>query len=180
MSMLTPRGHSYRRRRGPSRALVLSVGLVVLILVALVGWLVFYPEGSDQKTAAAQSCTATQPLKTSDVRVKVVNSTRKDGLARATALQLAGRGFKVVSVGNVGGAKNAPATAAPKTFVHYGASAQEAAALVVANLKQADPSQDSRNDPDVEVVIGGDFTGVAPRAEVVANLAKHPPHKPTC
>ena len=178
--MLTPRGHSYRRRRGPSRALVFSVGFVVLVLVALTGWLLFRVGGNGQTTAAAQRCPTVQPLKTSDVHVKVVNSTRTDGLARATGRQLAARGFKVVSTGNVGGAKNAVATAAPKTYVRYGASVQAKANLVLANLRQADPSQDSRNDTDVEVVIGRDFKGLAPTPEVPANLAKHPSPEPTC
>jgi hypothetical protein len=159
---------------------VLSVGLVVLIVVALASWWVSSGGEGNQTAAAAQRCPTVQPLKTSDVRVKVVNSTRTEGLARTTAQQLAARGFKVVSVGNVGGAKNAPASAAPKTYVNYGASGQARADLVVANLKQANPSQDSRNDTDVEVVIGRDFRGVAPRAEVLANLAKHPLPTPTC
>ena len=62
-----------------------------------------------------------------------------------------------------------------RPIVNYGASGQARADLVVANLKQANPSQDSRNDTDVEVVIGRDFRGVAPTAEVLANLAKRPP-----
>lgn len=180
MSMLTPRGHSYRRRRGPSRAVVLSAGFVVLILVALAGWWFWAPGPDDKKAAAAQGCPTVQPLKTSDVRVKVVNSTRTEGLARATGRQLAARGFEVVSTGNVGGAKNAPATAAPKTYVRYGASGRASAELVVANLKQADPTQDSRDGTDVEVVIGRDFEGLAPTREVLANLAKQPPPTPTC
>ena len=178
--MLTPRGHSYRRRRGPSRAVVLSVGLVALILVVLAGWLVWARGPDDKKAAAAQSCPTAQPLKTSDVRVKVVNSTRTEGLARKTGRQLAARGFRVVSVGNVGGAKDAPATAAPKTYVRFGVHGQEQADVVVANLKRANLSPDSRNDSDVEVVIGGDFTGLAPTTEVLANLAKRPPPQPTC
>jgi hypothetical protein len=177
--MLTPRGHSYRRRRGPSRALVFSVGLVVLILVAVGVWWGFRG-GGEQKTAAAQRCSTVQPLKTSDVRVTVVNSTRKEGLARATGRQLAARGFTVVSTGNVGGAKNAPASAAPKTYVNYGAAGLAGAELVVANLMQGHPTQNSRNDSDVEVVIGADFKGLAPTPQVLANLAKLPRQKPTC
>ena len=83
-------------------------------------------------------------------------------------------------MGNVGGTKNAPTSAAAKTFVHFGPPGEAGAALVVANLKQASPSQDSRNDADVEVVIGSDFQGVAPEAVAFANLAKHPTPRPTC
>ena len=181
MSMLTPRGESYRRRHGPSPAKVLSIGLVALVVVGVGLFFLFASSGGGNPTpVAAQGCQTAQPLKTSDVHVQIVNSTRTEGLAHATAQQFSIRGFKVVSVGNVGGAKSAPPTAAPTTMVFFGPDGQQQANLVVANLKHAKTSQDSRAGADVEVILGKDYNGLLSQPEVLANLAKNPPPKPTC
>ena len=182
MSMLTPRGHSYQRRRGQSRAKILSIGFVLVALLAGGAYLLLslFSPGTQDKSVAAQRCPAAKLLKTGDVHIKIVNSTRTDGLARATAVQFSSRGFKVVSVGNVGGAKNAPATAAPRTTVYYGLAGRQAADLVVTNLKRANPSQDSRAGADVEVVLGKDYAGLRAPGQVLADLAKRPPSTPNC
>lgn len=175
MSMLTPRGFEIRgvrhrpariraRRRRRLRTLLL---LLLVLALAGGGWWSYErwvadPSSDEIAATAPISATSAAPqpsapacpaVATRQVRVNVLNSTARAGLAGKVAKAMRGRGFTVGSVGNAG-------TAAPLRGpgeVRAGKGGAARAQLVASYLAGARVVTDERTDGSVDLVLGAGY-----------------------
>lgn len=105
---------SRRRRRG-GRARRLAVAVAVLVVLAgggYVGWRATHPRATPAPAAHRQTCHPSQqpaPAAPRTVRVSVLNTTLRTGLAASARRQLDRRGFHVTRVGNASPVVRSPA-----------------------------------------------------------------------
>ena len=79
---------------------------LVVVTLAVGGWFGWQALRNDDsgRTATVRPCVQPShppaPAAPGDVHVRVLNATKRDGLAHQVALQLRGRGFRLAGVGN--------------------------------------------------------------------------------
>jgi hypothetical protein len=188
MTMMTPMGRGGRmyprQRRWPR---VLGAFLAIAVVAAAGGgawwWFTQRDQSSDDaKTPSAEICRTptAQPPKSipppRQVQVDVANGTEQSGLAINTADALTARGFEVMGIGNterpvrqsvalVRYAKNGFADA-----IRVAAYAPGAELVEVPRLKGT----------VVELWIGPDFKGVAPKKDADVSAVTMPVGEPRC
>jgi len=180
MSTLTPTG---TRRRGPL-PIILAVVLALAIGVAGGWWFA----GRDKSSAAPEpssssSCSTThasgsrsgspKPVVLPDprtVKVNVYNATKHRGLARATSVELAARGFGIGTVANDPLNKLIVGTAE----IRYGSKGAAQARVVAAQVPTAILVTDKRTNATVDFVIGEKFTSLNTPAQAAVALTASP------
>ena len=171
-----------RRRRGRIRRLAAVLGvLVVLGAAAYAGWRLFGGSGSTP-TASTKHChtptAAVAPDRPAAVKVRVLNTTLRTGLAAQVRRELKARGFRVVGIGNA----SPRVTGVVIRYPRAGTSGQAEARAVAEQLPTAHLQQASGHGVLV-IEIGRGFTGLAsPHAVAAARQADeksaHP--RPVC
>ncbi|MEP6597975.1 MAG: LytR C-terminal domain-containing protein [Actinomycetota bacterium] len=144
--------------RRPLPALVFLLALS--LLTGLVWWRVIHRTGNDQPATAAPSCppiaSVTLVPQPAGVPVTVLNSTQRNGLARATSESLKKLGFPNPAYDNdPSGLVNGVAE------IRYGPRAKAAATLVSFYFPGSSLVPVQRSDTGVIVSLGAKFTGVA-------------------
>jgi hypothetical protein len=135
--------------------LSLIVGGIMGALAVINGQIKF--PGSEDSQADSSACPATtfdyaSPAK---VKVNVFNATPRAGLARSAANEFKARKFEVGQVGNIETGYRGVAA------IVSGAAGQAAAFTVQRNLPGSDYFQDGRQDAAVDVILTGDYRGLA-------------------
>ncbi|MET4590953.1 LytR C-terminal domain-containing protein [Arthrobacter sp. 754] len=153
-----------RRRVIHGVVLVLLLGLIVgavITALAIVNGQLRIPaaEVSDEPAALcpAASFGYTPHEK---INLNVFNSTSRPGLARTVADELLGRKFQVGSVANTDAGYRGVAA------VVSGAAGQSAAFSVQRNVPGSDYFQDGRADASVDLILAGDYKGLAAAEQV--------------
>lgn len=100
----------------------------------------------------------------SEVSVNVYNTTYKTGLAKTVADEVKARGFKVKEVSN----DPLRTMQLGVGVIRYGEEGDLAAALLKGHLPDAELVKDTRAGAGIDLVIGNQFAGLAPTAEVPA------------
>ncbi len=159
---------SQRHRRNRRTAIIL------IVLVAVLGGAFYYAASyfnRPSSPAAASDCPtgdftagAAAPLTPAQVTVNVYNSTNRAGLAAATAKDVKARGFVIAQVANDPSKKKIDGPAE----VRFGPNGKAAAELVVKLVDGATPTQDTRADATVDLVIGNGFKALAVTATATA------------
>jgi hypothetical protein len=108
-----------RRRRGGLLRVLAALAVVVVLGGAAYGaWRLLGPSSS-KPAAARQRCVTTSsavaPARPGTVRLRVMNTTLKAGLAAKVRRELRGRGFTVVGIGNASPAVHGIVLRAPST-----------------------------------------------------------------
>lgn len=180
MSMMQPAGPRARRRgldRARLRALIVLV-LLMLIAAAVVYWAVGLGAPSKKSAAPAHSpCPTTSasavgraPI--ASVRVRVLNSTNRSGLAAMVRTMLKARGFPVTGIGND------PSAYAGTAQVRYGPAGRSAARTVLLQVPGAALAADKRAGAGVDLVLGQQYQRLSTAAEIVKASRATP--SPTC
>lgn len=145
------------------------LALVLIGALGVGGWYGYQAwiddDGGEDDVVATPCVTPSHPpapAAAKDVTLRVLNSTKRVGLAHDVAKALRGRGFHVSGVGNAGQGATA------KSVVNY-PSGQLAKALAV--VEQAGDVQLSDGAKRLELVIGKDFRGLAPAPAAAAARA---------
>lgn len=156
-----PADHSAKLRRKILHGVVLMMllGLIVtgvMGAVAVMNGQIKLP-GTDDSPAQTSACPATTFDYTPNAKVKVnvLNATTRGGLARSAANEFEVRKFAVGKVGNVETGYRGVAA------IVSGAAGQAAAFTVQRNLPGSDYFQDGRSDASVDVILTGDYRGLA-------------------
>lgn len=105
------------------------------------------------------------PVPAGQITVDVYNGAGVAGLAGTTATQLTERGFII------GVTDNAPATLTGVARIIYGAAGSAAAYTLAAYVPDAVLQNDSRETPVVDLIVGSQYAGLVPAAEVVLDPA---------
>ncbi|GAB7191636.1 hypothetical protein NUM3379_23440 [Kineococcus sp. NUM-3379] len=160
-----------RRQRAVFALVVLAVFALgaAAALVATGRWSPFGEQAQARPTCTTPAAPA--PAAPADVRVEVLNSTDRRGLAATVAEELRGRGFTVTRVGNSDGGP-VPEPAA----VRHAPAAAPAARAVAARLGGAVLVEDPAA-VDVVLVLGEGYQQLAPE-DALAPLP--PPPAPAC
>ncbi|MGW8725761.1 LytR C-terminal domain-containing protein [Streptomyces sp. NPDC055808] len=201
MSMLTPpgmggkyriKGDAYPRMRRPRKRGRLVLALVgAVVALGLIGWgtiqLIDVFGGGDKAKAAAHKKDCPAPAasgapqaalpKPAQITVNVYNATPRGGLAKSVADELKKRGFAIGKVGN------APAEydkKVPNNGMLLGAPTATRGPFSVlgTQLKGTTQKTDTRDTPDVDLIIGTTFANLnAPKDAdtALAALAKPAP-----
>jgi len=172
-----------RSRRPPQRRPPWLIGVIVAVAVLVVFGLVFgiwslmkgdssSPTATEPQSSASPCITQTQA--TSDVlptpnqvRVNVYNSTPKTGLAKKTARELSGKGFKIAKVANDPLGKKIDGVAQ----IRYGPKGELGAQLLLLYVPGADMVNDYRTGSRIDLSTGKTFSGLSPEPGVKALLA---------
>lgn len=178
-----------RRRRRPAWVIVLVVilGMAVLFGIGFAASLLIRGDGTPQAevapSASAVASAAPLPCETTlvtpaevlpatgKVTVNVLNSTKRQGLARDTANVLTARGMKVKKVGNASGDGLVEGVAE----LRYGPKGEKAARLLEFYFPGAVLVPIERKTKVVDVVLGTDFEKVLGEAQIAAALASPSP-----
>lgn len=170
------------RREKPGRPTWLVVLLVVVGVLVVVGigyGVVSLIRGSSDSSAADAADPTPSPCvttlvtpaevlpKPAKVKVNVYNATSTSGLASKTANALEDRGFQVGRVANDPVRKPIPGVAQ----IRFGPKAEPAAQLLLLYVPGAELVELDRKGRNVDLATGDGFTGIAPQAEVDAQLA---------
>ncbi len=159
-SRFRPRYRSRLRRALPALVLLLA-----LSLLAGGVWLrVLERVEAGASPAAAGACTAGKTARALRVEVRVYNSTVREGLARAVADQLRGRGFVVVATANDPLIDIRDVRVAAE--VRYGALGAKQAEQVRRQVPGAKLFNDAREDAVVDLALGAAFRRLATEAEL--------------
>jgi len=155
-----------RRHRRERQALLFGVLLAALALAGLGAIGVFTgaisspfsrdfstPKADPKNAVAPAPCPpeGSLPVAYKDIQAKVLNSTKRGGLATTTAAALAGRGFTIVGTGN------SPAAVAGSVRIGFGASGVGAAYTIAAQFDHPALALDARTDAGVDVIVGDSF-----------------------
>ena len=178
-----------RRRRRPVWLIVLIVilGMAVLFGIGFGASLLIRGDGTPQAdaTPGASAIASAAPLPcettlvtpaevlpaTGKVTVNVLNSTKRQGLARDTADVLTARGMKVKEVANASGEGVVRGVAE----LRYGSKGQRAARLLEFYFPGAKLVPTERPTKVVDIVLGREFEKVLGEAQVAAALASPSP-----
>ena len=156
-----------RSGRRPLRALIFL--LVLALAAAGVWWNVIRQESArDSARAAACSTAAAAPpsLDPSTLSVRVLNDTDTAGLAQKVAAELQSRGFTVSEIANDPSERETTGVGE----VRHGPRGRDAAAYLAVFLPGAGDFLDTRATPQVDLVIGPDFTALATPEQVAEAL----------
>ncbi|MEP6695620.1 MAG: LytR C-terminal domain-containing protein [Pseudonocardiales bacterium] len=151
-----------RRDRARIRAMIVLLALVMVSALSV--WLILRADA--RQTARATPTTPAScvhgstgtALTGAQIRIRVLNATGRQGLAGTVAAQLTLRGYTVTSVGNHSGRVKVPAE------MRYGVAGAPAAKALAGLVKGAVSRPLSRPGPEVDLVLGDTFTGLAPGA----------------
>ena len=136
--------------------------LLVVVALAVGGWFGWQALRGDDgaRIATVRPCVQPShppaPAASGDVHVRVLNATKRDGLAHQVALQLRARGFRLAGVGN-------NPRVQPTTSVQYSGTALAAAEAVAEQLPAAQLQAGSVK--AVTLVIGRDFRRLASKQQ---------------
>ena len=165
-----PTDRSGVRPRSGRRPIAPLIFLLVLALAALtVWWNVFDNDGElrQQEAQACASASAAPPsLDPTTVALRVFNATDTPGRAQEVAAALQERGFVVQEIANDPTERQVTGVGE----LRHGPRGNEAAAYVRLYVPQAGDFLDTRATATVDVVIGPDWTGLAPPEDVDAAL----------
>ncbi|MEP6651550.1 MAG: LytR C-terminal domain-containing protein [Lapillicoccus sp.] len=162
MSHVVESAASRKHRRNRRTAIIL------VVLAAVLAGAFYYAASyfNRPSTPAASGCptgdftagaAATPTLAAGQVTVNVYNATNRAGLAASTAKDVKGRGFVVGQVSNDPSKKKIEAPAE----VRFGPNGKAGAELVVKLVEGSTPTQDTRADASVDLVIGNGFKALA-------------------
>ena len=153
--------HSRKLRRKILHGVVLFMllGLIVTAVmgaVAIMNGQIKFP-GTENTEVQASACPATTFDYTppDKITVNVINPTTRAGLAKSAANEFKVRKFAVGRVGNIETGYRGVAA------IVSGAAGQAAAFAVQRNLPGSDYFQDARSDASVDVILTGDYRGLA-------------------
>ena len=156
------------QRRQLRRQRITMAVIVVLVIVAglIASGMYFGVLGTPAKAPSAAgpapcpSASALPSLPPRRIKVNVYNATGRAGLAANTADAMRRRGFVIGAVANDPGRAKVVGTAE----VRYGTRGAVAARVVSAQVVGARLVPDRRLAPTVDLVLGPQFTGLAPKA----------------
>jgi hypothetical protein len=160
------------RARSGRRPLPPIIFLLVLALIALGVWWNVLRQDKDRQADKDAACSTAQQaapsLDPTTVQVRVLNATDQHGLAQTVAVALQQAGFVVAEVGNDSSGRQVTGVGE----VRHGKSAggTDAARFVELYLSGATDYQDTRATDQVDVVVGPQFTSLAPADQVAAAL----------
>jgi hypothetical protein len=158
------------REGGGGRLWIATILAVLLALVGGIGAGIWWAErNNDDASSTPTNCPSTVPQvitypAPNTVTINVYNSTDRQGLARATADQMAARGYILGQVANDPKDATIPAPAE----VRHGPTGLVQAQLVAFNVAGATLVDDQRADATVDLVVGDGFTVLAPPEQVTA------------
>ena len=159
MSHVVESGASRRHRRNRRTAI-----LLVVLLALLAGAFYYAAQYFNRPSAPATSSgcptgeftagAESQPLAPHQVTVNVYNATNRAGLAAATAKDIKARGYVIGQVANDPLKKKKIDAAAE---IRFGPNGKAGSELVAKLVEGAVPTQDTRADATVDLVIGHGF-----------------------
>ncbi|MEN9923525.1 MAG: hypothetical protein RIS09_1039 [Actinomycetota bacterium] len=164
----------FASRRQERRKRLISISLTALFIFLVgygAGYLVNRPVFVPVENADPTPCItlAIFPIEfvpePSEVEVRVLNGSKRVGVAGITGEVLDKAGFVVLEVGNLG-ADNIEAAAE----IRYGKKSKSAALLLQAYIVNAVLIQDNRTDKSIDVVVGQGFESVRNKAEATREL----------
>jgi hypothetical protein len=159
------------RPRSGRRPLPPLIFLLVLALAAAgVWWNVLRVEKqqvAEQEKACEAVAEAPPSLDPATLTLRVFNATDTAGLANTVAEALRARGFVVGEVANDSSGREVTGVGE----LRHGPRGNDAATFVRLYLPQSGDFLDTRATATVDLVIGPDFTGLAPQEDVDAALA---------
>jgi hypothetical protein len=184
MNKLTPQqARALRRRHKHERQAVIFGSLIAALALAGLGATAIYT-GAMNAPFLARDFTTPAPdiaaevvpdppcppegavsVANASVQIHVLNSTDTAGLATTTAAELTANGFTVLDTGNY------PALLRQPARIQFGVSGLAAAFTVAATIEGSTLILDTRQDASVDVVIGEDWPGLTPAAEVTLAFA---------
>jgi len=157
-----------RRDRRPVLPLVL---ILVLAVAALGVWWNVFRDAAASDRADAAACTSAEQappsLDPTSLELRVLNGTQTAGLAQTVATTLQSRGFVVTEIANDSSGRQVTGVGE----LRYGPRGEQAARYMGLFLVGATDYEDTRADATVDVVVGPDFTELAPADAVAATLA---------
>ena len=178
-----------RRHRHERQAALFGILIAGLAIAALGGFAIFTdaipspftrdfttakPDADATVSPAPCPPAGTMPVVYQNVKVNVLNATKRGGLATTIAASLTGRGFTIASTGN-----SAP-VAAGVAQIKFGASGVGAAYTLAAQLDGETLVLDTRKDATVDLIIGPDFAKLIDPGAVVLDPAVELVGTPTC
>lgn len=167
---------NFASRRSERRKRILTIGAIALAIFLTgygTGYLVNRPVFIPVENAEPTPCItlAVFPIefvpKPTDVSIRVLNGSKRVGVAGITGEILENAGFKVREVGNLG-ADNVTSAAE----IRFGKKSRSAAILLQAYIVNAVLVEDNRKDTSIEVVVGQSFESVRDKKEVQVELAR--------
>ncbi len=168
MSRLSPSASA--RENGGGRVWIATILAALLALAGGIGVGIWWAErNDDDATSTPTNCPSTVPEvitypAPNTVTINVYNATDRQGLARATADQMAARGFILGQVANDPKDATIPAPAE----IRHGPTGLVNAQLVSFNIAASTLVDDQRADATVDLVVGDGFTTLAPPEQVTA------------
>lgn len=179
MSTLTPTG---TRRRGP---LPVVIAVVLALAVGILGgwWFAGRDHGTPTASPSTSASCSTHASSSKSVspkpaalpaprtiKVNVYNSTKHNGLARTTSIELAARGFVIGTVANDPLKKLVPGTAE----IRYGPKGAAQAKVVAAQVATPTMVQDKRTTTTVDFVVGESYSALNTPAQAAVQLTASP------
>lgn len=179
MAGLTPQQQrALRRRHKHERQAVVFGSLIAFLALGGLGATAIYtgamdapfldrefttPPPSEAAAGPRAPCppTDTLPVDAAATQVRVLNGTSRAGLAATTATELTARGFVVAETGNY------TIRIDPAARILFGEAGLAAAYSLAAHVPDADLILDTRADATIDLVLGGDWEGLADATTVV-------------
>jgi len=167
---------NFASRRNERRKRILSlsaVALAVFLIGYATGYLVNRPVFVPVENADPTPCITLALFpsefvpKPNKVEVRVLNGSKRVGVAGITGEVLENAGFKVLEVGNLG-ADNIEVAAE----IRYGTKSKNAAILLQAYIVNAVLVQDNRTDTSIDIVVGQGFESVRDKQAAQRELAR--------
>ena len=167
---------NFASRRNERRRRILSLSAIALAIFLIgytTGYLVNRPVFVPVENAEPTTCItlAIFPVEfvpdPDEVEVRVLNGSKRVGVAGITGEVLENAGFKVLEVGNLG-ADNIKSAAE----IRYGKKSKSAAILLQAYIVNAVLVQDNRKGKSIDIVIGQEFESVRDKEAAIRELAR--------
>jgi hypothetical protein len=149
-------GYEYRAKR--QRRATVTIAVLLLALAGAFYYASTYFRDTTPTPAACSTVVPTPQLRPGDVSVNVYNATKRQGLASATAKDVAKRGFKVKSVANDPLKK----TIKKAAEIRFGPTGAESAKLLAKHVPGAVLSEDKRKNDTVDLVLGDAWKKLGP------------------
>ena len=153
-----------RRHRRNRRTAIIFVVLVAVLAGAFYYAAAYFNRPSTPATSSGcptgdytAGAAAPPALTAGQVTVNVYNATNRAGLAASTAKDVKARGFVIAQVANDPSKKKIDAPAE----VRFGPNGKAGSELVAKLVEGAVPTQDTRADATVDLVIGNGFKALA-------------------
>ncbi|PID53420.1 MAG: hypothetical protein CSB46_08195, partial [Micrococcales bacterium] len=160
-----------RRDRHRRQSVSFSVIFLVVMLVGLialgqaVGWWSF---AGGNPHAEPNPCPTRHVQAPELVRMQILNSSDRTGLAAQTATKLRQRGYRVTSTGN----SSTQLAAGVPALILFGPRGIEEARAVAAQIDGARTQDDGRDDESVDLILGEAFRDIRTRDKAAPDLAR--------